>query len=887
MAAFAAVDRLYGSVSQEVDVPTYAGCLPAKDGTFYGFGAEQQPGCESDDRTLGLGSSDVTSVAAGEGLKGGAEPSADLVVDALEVTQGVQDLQNDVVLVEGKRTFVRLYAHASEGFHYPTARLFVRVPGHPGDTMLRPLNSGEEALVWASRPLGPAPARDWDGTGFLFEIPSHFTRGTIELTGVVNSANDSPVETELANNTGTETVSFEAVPNPELAIYLLGYRVGGMSFSTPSSEADQLVDWLRRAYPVSDVEFRLVGGTWSRDASTSDGNLTSPNCGEVNRAIAVIEGLELGTRRGPTSARVFSQARSVGMVTDAGGFMRGCSAGIPGPIASGPTGGGTWGWDTDGSYGDWYTGHELAHTYARPHAEFCGAAGGHRYPYPFGLISPPNPVRERIYGFDIRTRDIYSHRLWTDNMTYCDRQWMSDLTYEALMRFLQDPASLGISARTLGSTSGRASTDTDPIPGPAPNLKVLSIVGAVDPNAEDAVLEPAFVVDSPGPPLQSEPGPYAIVQRGPDGVELARHRFVPHGEQSGPPAPWTGTSESGEISRLFVSEFVALAEGTLQVDLEGPPGGDVLASLRPGASAPEIELVSPKGQETLDGKSVQVSWEATDPDGDALTFVVQYRAADDKPWRSVALPTTDTSIEVPFENLPSGDAARFRVWASDGVNTTIAETAAPARVVNHPPEVGITSPNDGDVFVKGGSVALEAAGYDSDVGSLRGQSLRWSSSLDGELGSGRQLTIASLSEGTHVIQVVADDGSGAQDGTASVEVQIEVVGDVDDLPKLPDELVAGPGEILLTPLHGLGRALLMIGERNQGSVRWVARADQPWLELSSTSGSTPAAVEVSVRGGGTASVSKGEATLVIESPDLDTPPVKVQVEVPAANGGGQ
>ena len=73
-----------------------------------------------------------------------------------------------------------------------------------------------------------------------------------------------------------------------------------------------------------------------------------------------------------------------GLVSDGDGsfFMRGLASGIPGTadpstVASGPTGVNTWGWDTDGSYGDWYTGHELGHTFGRFHAEFCGAGGGH------------------------------------------------------------------------------------------------------------------------------------------------------------------------------------------------------------------------------------------------------------------------------------------------------------------------------------------------------------------------------------------------------------------------------------------------------------------------------------------------------------------------------
>jgi hypothetical protein len=54
-----------------------------------------------------------------------------------------------------------------------------------------------------------------------------------------------------------------------------------------------------------------------------------------------------------------------GMVDDGGGFMRGKAAGIPGTIASDPTGSGRFAWDTDGSNGDSYGGHEIAHTCGR------------------------------------------------------------------------------------------------------------------------------------------------------------------------------------------------------------------------------------------------------------------------------------------------------------------------------------------------------------------------------------------------------------------------------------------------------------------------------------------------------------------------------------------
>ena len=124
-----------------------------------------------------------------------------------------------------------------------------------------------------------------------------------------------------------------------------------------------------------------------------------------------------------------------GMVDDGGGFMRGKTAGIPSTISAGPTGTDTWGWDFDGSYGDWYGGHEIGHTRGRYHAEFCGATGGLPYPYTGGRISPSLTGNTAIYGFDITTHAIYPPS-WKDVMTYCSNEWVSDFTYEGIRSYL-------------------------------------------------------------------------------------------------------------------------------------------------------------------------------------------------------------------------------------------------------------------------------------------------------------------------------------------------------------------------------------------------------------------------------------------------------------------
>ena len=68
-----------------------------------------------------------------------------------------------------------------------------------------------------------------------------------------------------------------------------------------------------------------------------------------------------------------SQTRYYGVVADSdnsgdGFFMRGCSN-IGGRFGSGPAGSGTFGWDNDGSYADWYGGHEIGHMFDRLHPD--------------------------------------------------------------------------------------------------------------------------------------------------------------------------------------------------------------------------------------------------------------------------------------------------------------------------------------------------------------------------------------------------------------------------------------------------------------------------------------------------------------------------------------
>ena len=86
----------------------------------------------------------------------------------------------------------------------------------------------------------------------------------------------------------------------------------------------------------------------------------------------------------------------------------------------------------------------------------------------------------------------------------------------------------------------------------------------------------------------------------------------------------------------------------------------------------------------------------------------------------------------------------------------------------------IDRPGEGELLAFRGAIRLEGTGSDLEDGELAGGSLVWSSDVDGTLGSGRSLTIASLSLGPHRITLTAIDSEG-RSGTDSIDI---VVGNV-------------------------------------------------------------------------------------------------------------
>jgi hypothetical protein len=90
---------------------------------------------------------------------------------------------------------------------------------------------------------------------------------------------------------------------------------------------------------------------------------------------------------------------------------------------------------------------------------------------------------------------------------------------------------------------------------------------------------------------------------------------------------------------------------------------------------------------------------------------------------------------------------------------------------NQSPTAHITGPANNSSFAQGASVAFAGTGTDPEDGDLTGASLVWTSSLDGQIGTGTSFSTTALSVGTHVITLTVTDSEGAH-GTATITVII-------------------------------------------------------------------------------------------------------------------
>ena len=138
---------------------------------------------------------------------------------------------------------------------------------------------------------------------------------------------------------------------------------------------------------------------------------------------------------------------------------------------------------------------------------------------------------------------------------------------------------------------------------------------------------------------------------------------------------------------------VAFPPQTTQIDLLSQ--GKTIASATVSRNAPVIAFVSPKSGDQWNGGTQSIQWNASDADGDSLTYILLYSTDGGVTYVPIDMDLTATQYMLDPSKIMGGSQVYFRVMASDGINTAAA-SVGPVNVKQAPRlsvPIALSTPN--------------------------------------------------------------------------------------------------------------------------------------------------------------------------------------------------
>jgi hypothetical protein len=146
------------------------------------------------------------------------------------------------------------------------------------------------------------------------------------------------------------------------------------------------------------------------------------------------------------------------------------------------------------------------------------------------------------------------------------------------------------------------------------------------------------------------------------------------------------------FERVPLAFTIPFAEGTKAVQILNMTG-HVVASKVISDHAPEVHVVSPNGGEILTSDHVQVSWEASDLDGDPLVYTLLVSGDEGITWNPVETGLKQTTYDLPLTGFSGGNKYIVKVISSDGANTAEDTSDSPFTIASFNLEVATPSQN--------------------------------------------------------------------------------------------------------------------------------------------------------------------------------------------------
>jgi hypothetical protein len=366
-----------------------------------------------------------------------------------------------------------------------------------------------------------------------------------------------------------------------------------------------------------------------------------------------------------------------------------------------------------------------------------------------------------VFGWDSYRNQVINPSRNFELMSYCGPSftWVSTFTYSLISTYITS----NFRRRQLKSQKLRASRKLQ-------NTSYTVIRAIVDMDTNITTFLPSIQVVLPSISAVSS-NEYQVVGFNISGKEVFRVAFDPiRSDADIVPS----SNSSVEVNSVYVQAFVLTPTTGTIATIRLAQNRSFLGSAQPiSGNKPTVTVLFPNGGESLSGSATNISWSATDPDGDALSYSVLFSPDSGTTWKAITTDHTTTSLVVPFNALGQTRFGLIRVQASDGFN--IGEDMSDATFVtpNIPPEMQIIRPFNGDNFAGVQLVVLQASSFDVEDGIVAGNRLNWTSGIDGFLGSGLTVEIlaSSLSENNHTITLKGLDSGGAVT-TATVNITV-------------------------------------------------------------------------------------------------------------------
>ncbi len=699
----------------------------------------------------------------------------------LEVNQSIQDWTNSVPLVADKQTIVRAHIQSLDS---TPVRAVGRLYGERGgselpSSPLLPLNSGGSVLAGQDA-IGQ---RGDINASLNFALPPDWRSGDVMLRlelvggGVVCSEAAPP------ENTCSADITFQTVATPSLRMVEVIYEdAAGDEKTVTTAERDEQAARIETVMPVASVNYT--------NAELSRRFVEPDNEDDREDFLADVNESLLTARSNDGLNDLYLGVLKDSIPDGGGGLAAGIQANAASWFMSGTE-------DRDAfGYARNRGPHEVGHTIGERHAAdasqitYCSnnqnvGSAAVEYPFvttigttDFPTLGPIGDSNTEVWGVDPRfvldgSNDdlaVVDPNMTFALMGYCNSldntsqgRWI-DSFY--LPRFIDD-------INAIDWSEG-------PVPDGGGFWGFFRGFWPFDAPTEDVEFRP-FFVNSPGVvPIAMPVGDYVLELRDAAGAVVESVTFEPFVFEG-------DAAEDGSEASSFAIFVVPISDPpdyATAVVLD-PAGGEI-GAIDASPNPPTVAVTSPTAGDTFNGAAVIAEWSGSDPDGDPLTYVVQYSSDGGTTWQTVAVDLTDTTITIERQEIAGSTTARIRVIASDGTRSAMADSPV-FSVGNNDPALVIRNPADGQFFSGVQSVFLHASAIDPEDGRLGDASIVWSSDLDGALGSGDEIVLlaSDLSEGVHLITASATDSAGA---TTSSTVTIEIAR-VAPPPTIDDPLV--------------------------------------------------------------------------------------------------